>query len=178
MGAVGTSGVYVLAQKILGNQGSSPTLLNSTSLNPGPATETVTVTTTVEAPSGGSSSAQGSATNVTATTSSGQSPPSGYILLAPLSAVTGKTYAYFTHPTGGSSILVNYSGTWKAFSAVCPHAGCTIDYTSSELYCPCHNAYFSTVNGGVLSGPPPTGLIEYGVQIINNNIYVSSSRVN
>lgn len=184
LGAVGASGAYVLAEKILTNQlASSPPLLNSSTLGNSPITETVTVTTTVNSAgnstaAGGGSSSTKSSSSSAGQSSSASSPPSGYILLAPLSAVAGKTYAYFNHPSGGSSILVNYSGSWKAFSAVCPHAGCTIDYTSSELYCPCHNAYFSATNGGVLSGPPPSGLVEYGVQIVNNNIYVSSSRIN
>ncbi len=176
MGAVGASGVYVLAQKILSNQSSNPTLPNLQTLISNATTQekTVTVTTTVGSSNGGGTGKSSS----TSTTSSGQSAPSGYVLLAPLSAISGKTYAYFNHPTCGSAILVNYNGSLKAFSAVCPHAGCTVDYTSSELYCPCHGAYFSAVNGGVLSGPPPSGLVEYGVQVVNNNIYVSSARIN
>lgn len=182
MGAVGGSGVYVLAQKVLSAPAHAPTLLNAqspgTSSSNTAATETVTVTVTDNKGSqtGGGSGNNSSQTSTT--TNSNQAPPSGYILLAPLSAVSGKTYAYFNHPTFGSSILVNYSGTWKAFSAVCTHAGCTVNYTSSELYCPCHRGYFSAVNGSVLGGPPPRPLPEYDIQIVNGNIYVGTSVIN
>ena len=177
MGVTGASGVYVLVQKILSSNASSPSLNGQASTsNSVPSTETVTVTVTN---TNGSGSGPGSNSTSTSTTSSGSSsPPAGYILLAPLSAVSGRTYAYFNHPTGGSSILVNYNGAWKAFSAVCTHAGCTIDYASSELVCPCHNGVFSAVNGSVLGGPPPRPLPEYGIQIVNGNIYVSSTVIN
>lgn len=177
MGVTGASGVYALAQKILSAHASSPSLNGESTpstLNSTPSTETVTVTVT----NTGGSTGSGSGNNSTSTTSANSSPPAGYILLAPLSAVSGRTYAYFNHPTGGSSILVNYNGAWKAFSAVCTHSGCTIDYTSSELVCPCHNGSFSAVNGSVIGGPPPRPLPEYGIQIINGNIYVSSAVIN
>ena len=175
MGGTGASGVYALAQKIL----SSPSLNGQptpSTLTNTPSTETVTVTVTNTGGSAGSG--PGNNSTSTSTTNVNSSPPAGYILLAPLSAVSGKTYAYFNHPTGGSSILVSYNGAWKAFSAVCTHSGCTIDYASSELVCPCHNGSFSAVNGSVLGGPPPRPLPEYGIQIVNGNIYVSNAVIN
>jgi Rieske Fe-S protein len=60
---------------------------------------------------------------------------------------------HFNHPTGGSSILISVSGVWKAFSAICTHRPCTVDYTGSSLYCPCHGGSFSTANGAVTGGP-------------------------
>ena len=178
MGATGASGVYALAQKILGTQASAPVLNTQPSpstTNSAPPTTTDTVTTT------GGSAGLGTGNNSTSTsttTTASPSPPAGYILLAPLSAVSGKTYAYFNHPTFGSSILVNYSGTWKAFSAVCTHAGCTVNYTSSELYCPCHGGYFSAANGSVLGGPLPRPIPEYDIKIVNGNIYVGNAVIN
>ncbi len=48
-----------------------------------------------------------------------------------------------------------------AFSAICPHLGCPVDYMPSEeschYYCPCHEANFSG-KGEVLAGPSPRGL--------------------
>ncbi len=104
--------------------------------------------------------------------------PSGYVYLAPLTALTGKTYAYFTHPRYGESILINYGGAWRAFSAVCTHAGCTVDFTGSSIYCPCHGASFSPNNGAVQAGPAPTPLQEYGVVEQNGALYVSVAVVN
>ena len=107
------------------------------------------------------------------------SAPPGYVLVGPLSALNGKQSAYFTHPTHGNSILVNVSGTWKAFSGICTHAPCTVQYTGgSSIYCPCHGATFSTSNGSVLGGPAPVALPEYGVQIVSGNVFVTTSRIN
>ncbi len=106
------------------------------------------------------------------------STPPGYVLIAAQTQLIGKTYVYFNHPTGGSSILVSASSQWKAFSAVCTHRPCTVNFTGSNLYCPCHGGSFSTVNGAVTGGPPPSALAEYGVQLLNGNVYVSSTRIN
>ncbi len=104
--------------------------------------------------------------------------PSGYVLITQLSALGSETSAYFTHPNFGSSIFVNVSGQWKAFSAICTHRVCTLDYVGSSIYCPCHGATFSPSNGSVTRGPAPTAIAEYGVQILNGNVYVSLNRIN
>lgn len=104
--------------------------------------------------------------------------PSGYVYVANVSALAGKSSAYFNHPTAGSSILVNFGGQWRAFSAICTHAGCLVSFTGSSIYCPCHAGYFSPTNGSVQRGPPPSPLPEYGVIINGSSLYVSQSRIN
>jgi Rieske Fe-S protein len=103
-----------------------------------------------------------------------QNVPVGYVFVTGLAALNGKFSAYFNHPTGGLSILVNLTGHWKAFSATCTHAPCTVGYSSSQIQCPCHNGVFDPSNGSVVSGPPPSPLPEYGVLIQGNNLYVSA----
>jgi Rieske Fe-S protein len=123
-------------------------------------------------------------TQTTSQTSSGSqsqqvTAPPGYVLIGSASALSGKTSAYFDHPTYGRSLLVNVSGTWKAFSSICTHAPCTVQYGGgSEIYCPCHGATFSTGDGSVLGGPAPYALPEYGVQILNGDLFVTQSTIN
>ena len=93
-------------------------------------------------------------------------------------ALSGKTSAYFTHPTHGSSILLSLNGQWKAFSAICTHRPCTLEFVSSELYCPCHGATFNATNGSVTRGPAQATLGEYGVIEQNGALYVSDSVIN
>ena len=114
------------------------------------------------------------------TTQSGVSGsgPSGYVFVTAMSNLAGKSQAYFNHPKYGSSILFYYSGGWRAFSAVCTHTGCTVNFTGSSIFCPCHSGSFSPSNGAVTGGPPPSRLAEYGVQIFNNNLYVSNVIIN
>lgn len=102
-----------------------------------------------------------------------QQSPAGYLFVAPLSVLAGKTFAYFHHPTQGVCILVDYGGQWRAFSAICTHAGCTVQFTGSQIYCPCHSGSFSPVNGSVLGGPPPSQLPELVVRAQGGNLYVA-----
>ena len=73
------------------------------------------------------------------------------------------------------AILINTSGgTLKAFSAVCTHLNCTVQYSkdSKNIWCACHNGKFD-LNGKVISGPPPKSLEEYKVNVVGENIIVS-----
>ena len=51
------------------------------------------------------------------------------------------------------------AGTFKAFSAVCTHAGCLVgSVADGEIVCPCHGSHFSIKDGSVAGGPAPTAL--------------------
>ena len=70
--------------------------------------------------------------------------------------------ASFTDPgTGDPSIVIQpTAGKFVAFDAVCPHAGCTVEYDQSAtlLVCPCHGSQFNAATGAVEVGPAATGL--------------------
>jgi Rieske Fe-S protein len=104
----------------------------------------------------------------------------GYVFVTAASSLAGKTSIFFNHPTYGSSLLINVSGKWKAFSSTCTHQTCTVQYGGgSSIRCPCHGATFSTSNGSVLGGPAPRPLPEYGVQVDNNgNLFVTTAAIN
>jgi Rieske Fe-S protein len=86
------------------------------------------------------------------TTSSGGDSGSVGTLLADVSAIPvgeGTIFAaqkvVVTQPT---------AGVFKAFSAVCTHAGCILDkVVDGNIYCPCHGAIFAIVNGAPIAGP-------------------------
>ncbi len=136
---------------------------------------TVTVTEYVSAGSGQSVAGSQSSQQTSQTASSSAAgTPSGYVLVTALSGLAGKTSAYFDHPSRGLSLLLNLSGQWKAFSATCTHAPCTVQFTGSTIYCSCHGGTYDPSNGSVLSGPPPAGLPEISVLVQNNNLYVAA----
>lgn len=56
-------------------------------------------------------------------------------------------------------------GKLRALSAKCTHEGCTVQYAASEaiVSCACHNGRF-TIDGRVISGPPPRPLTPYLVE--------------
>jgi len=63
----------------------------------------------------------------------------------------------------------------KAFSAVCTHLGCTVQYRKDfqHIWCACHNGHFD-LNGRNIAGPPPTPLEEYQVVARADSVFVSN----
>ncbi len=75
---------------------------------------------------------------------------------------------------GGSAVLViRTPDEFKAFSAVCTHLGCLVDWDGQkrQIICPCHAGVFD-LNGRNISGPPPRPLPAYTVSVINGKIFV------
>jgi cytochrome b6-f complex iron-sulfur subunit len=73
------------------------------------------------------------------------------------------------------ALLVRASeNDWKAFSAVCTHLNCTVQYqdSSSQIWCACHNGTYD-LNGRVVSGPPPKPLEEYAVKLRGDEVVIS-----
>jgi Rieske Fe-S protein len=67
--------------------------------------------------------------------------------------------------------------SYIAFTAVCTHLGCTVQYRPDlkNIWCACHNGHYD-LNGRVLSGPPPTSLTQYTVAIKGEEIFVSLAK--
>ena len=74
-------------------------------------------------------------------------------------------------------LLVNTpQGELKAFSAVCTHLNCTVQYDANDslIWCACHNGKYD-LNGQVISGPPPRPLEAYQVNLRGDDIVVSKT---
>jgi len=117
----------------------------------------------------------------TAITSAGPSGPSGSSApagraIGPANAVPVGSAALFTDPgSGDPAIILHPKGnTFLAFDAVCPHAGCTVQYdpTANQIVCPCHGSQFNAATGAVELGPAVSGLRPISVtQGPGNQIY-------
>jgi cytochrome b6-f complex iron-sulfur subunit len=68
------------------------------------------------------------------------------------------------------------AGELRAFSAVCTHLNCTVQYRPelSHIWCACHNGHFD-LNGKNIAGPPPRPLEPFVVNARGNQIVVSKS---
>lgn len=77
---------------------------------------------------------------------------------------------------GNANILVvNIDGsTYRAFSSVCTHTGCTDSWTfsSSQFICNCHGSRFNT-QGQVVNGPATADLPEYGTSVNNDTLTIT-----
>jgi Rieske Fe-S protein len=85
-------------------------------------------------------------------------------------------------PVGGGTILTDQKvvvtqptqGTFKAFTAVCTHQGCTVTkIEGGQIICPCHQSHFSITDGSPVSGPAPAALAAKRVSVKGNDISVS-----
>ncbi len=63
----------------------------------------------------------------------------------------------------GAKVVVTQptEGSFKAFSAVCTHAGCLVgQITEGLIICPCHGSEFDIATGQVVQGPASSPLPE------------------
>ena len=86
-------------------------------------------------------------------------------------ANTGQIFRFGSQP----AILIDTpAGELKAFSAVCTHLACIVQYRSDlgHIWCACHNGHFD-LNGKNIEGPPPKPLEEFAVNVRGDQIVVS-----
>jgi Rieske Fe-S protein len=86
---------------------------------------------------------------------------------------TGQIFKFGSRP----GILVRTPvGELRAFSAVCTHLNCTVQYRAdlSHIWCACHNGHYD-LNGKNIEGPPPRPLDAFVVNVRGNQIVVSKS---
>jgi len=96
--------------------------------------------------------------------------PSPSAALANTSSLPANSAARFTDPTSGDPALLIHlaDGSVVAYSAICTHSGCTVQYsaTQKEIICPCHGAVFDPVhNAQVVRGPARRPLAAISVQV-------------
>ena len=65
-------------------------------------------------------------------------------------------------------------GELRAFTAVCTHLSCTVQYRSDlqQIWCACHNGHYD-LTGRNVSGPPPRPLKAYDVNVKGGEIVIS-----
>ena len=94
-------------------------------------------------------------------------PPGTPIGLASDVPVGGS--ASFTDPKSGDPGLVLQlsKGRFVAYDAICPHAGCTVGYSSAAklIVCPCHGSEFDPNTGAVVNPPAQHGLSSIQVAV-------------
>ncbi len=98
------------------------------------------------------------------------------VVAAKLSEVpinSGRIFKFGNKP----GILVRTAaGEFKAFSAVCTHLECIVQYRSEtkQIWCACHNGQYN-LNGKNIGGPPPRPLEEFKVNTRGDDIVVTRS---
>lgn len=101
--------------------------------------------------------------------SSANEVPAGKI--TDLKPNSGRIFKFGSRP---GLLIRTAGGEWRAFSAVCTHLNCTVQYRpdTQQIWCACHNGLYD-LNGKVIGGPPPRPLEQYAVNIRNDEVVVS-----
>ncbi len=84
---------------------------------------------------------------------------------------SGKIFRFGNRP----GILVRTAaGEFRAFSAVCTHLNCTVQYRADleHIWCACHNGHFDLF-GRNIAGPPPRPLDPLEAVVRGDDIVVS-----
>ncbi|MDQ4009602.1 MAG: Rieske (2Fe-2S) protein [Actinomycetota bacterium] len=85
-------------------------------------------------------------------------------------------------PVGGGEVFADQNvvvtqpqaGTFKAFSAVCTHQGCTVSQVAAgTINCPCHGSKFAIADGSVVDGPASSPLEERRVTVSGDAIQLA-----
>ena len=90
---------------------------------------------------------------------------------ADLNPNSGLIFKFGTRP---GLLLRTEKGEWRAFTAICTHLNCTVQFRDDtrQIWCACHNGLFDE-NGRVVGGPPPEPLEKYAVNIRGEDVMVS-----
>jgi len=86
---------------------------------------------------------------------------------------SGRIFRFGAKP----GILVRTAaGDLRAFTAVCTHLACTVQYRPDleHIWCACHNGHFD-LTGRNIAGPPPRPLAPYVVNVKGNEVTVSKA---
>jgi len=86
---------------------------------------------------------------------------------------SGRIFRFGNQP----GILVRTSaGDLRAFTAVCTHLACTVQYRPDleHIWCACHNGHFD-LTGRNIAGPPPRPLAPYVANVRGEEVTVSKA---
>jgi cytochrome b6-f complex iron-sulfur subunit len=93
--------------------------------------------------------------------------------LSELPVNSGKIFRFGDKP---GIVVHTADGQFKAFSAICTHLDCTVQYRQDlkHIWCACHNGHYD-LNGKNIAGPPPRPLDEYRVYLRGEDVIVSKT---
>lgn len=102
-------------------------------------------------------------------------------VLATAQSVPTDSSLLLDDPTWGPLLLIHLdNGQFVAYSDICTHAGCQVNFNPSDklIECPCHGAVFDPYHAAqVLGGPAPSPLTRIPIRYdpASGNIYLQSA---
>ena len=124
---------------------------------------------------GGGQSTQASGVGQSTTAeATGPSVGSGEVIAQESQVPANSALAFTDTDLGQPGVLIHLqSGDFVAYSAVCTHKGCTVDYQPQQqlLACPCHGSRFDPAqDAAVVQGPATTPLPKINTALQNGEV--------
>jgi Rieske Fe-S protein len=96
----------------------------------------------------------------------GGEPSTASVVAARLADMRPNSGVVFPFGTRPAILVRTPEGELRAYSAVCTHLECTVQYKAdtSQIWCACHNGFYDLA-GNVVSGPPPRPLESFTVAV-------------
>lgn len=96
----------------------------------------------------------------------GGEPSTASVVAARLADIRLNSGIVFPFGTRPAILVRTPEGDLRAFTAVCSHLECTVQYKgdTSQIWCACHNGVYD-LSGNVVSGPPPRPLESFAVAV-------------
>ena len=103
------------------------------------------------------------------------STPSGLTLTLVADLRAGNNYGARNGFIVSRTAPGNTAASFVAYSAVCPHAGSTVEYnaSTSSFLCPAHGSTFSST-GALIQGPASSGLAKLAIEITGSTLKVKA----
>jgi len=104
----------------------------------------------------------------------GGEPATQSVVAAQASRVAPNSGLLFKFGSKPGLLIRTPEGELQAFSAICTHLDCTVQYKpdTSQIWCACHNGLYD-LGGNVVSGPPPRPLDRLAVNQRGDDVVVS-----
>ena len=98
------------------------------------------------------------------------------VVAAKVGDLTPNSAKIFRFGKDPAILLMTPKGEYRAFTAICTHLDCTVQYRKDleQIWCACHNGHYD-LNGNNISGPPPAPLTKYDVSVRGDQIIVSKA---
>lgn len=111
--------------------------------------------------------------SVSSSTSPAGQLPNGVKVATVADVPVGSAFQFVDPSSGGPAYLLQpKSGTFLAYSALCTHEGCQVNFAQTEFACPCHGATFSVADGSATRGPARDPLQALRVEALGNDLYI------
>jgi arsenite oxidase small subunit len=79
---------------------------------------------------------------------------------------------YYPNASSPNVLLKKSDGSLIALSLLCTHICCEVNYSATEVFCPCHGSIFDPNNGSVIRGPAAVPLPSIKLNVDSNgNIF-------